>query len=56
MKITTIDKGTAEAITSRLHDAVRDVADSMGGYGLRREDEIFYCRNVGDVFDQTARR
>lgn len=30
MKITTIDKGTAEAITSRLHDAVRDVADSMG--------------------------
>lgn len=30
MQITTIDKGTAEAITSRLHDAVRDVADSMG--------------------------
>lgn len=30
MKITTIDKGTAEAITSRLHDAVRGVADSMG--------------------------
>lgn len=30
MKITTIDKGTAEAITSRLHDAVRDAADSMG--------------------------
>ena len=30
MKITTIDKGTAEAITSRLHDAVRNVADSMG--------------------------
>ena len=29
MKITTIDKGTAEAITSRLHDAVRDVADSI---------------------------